>query len=162
MCLWGKCWCGALSTPESILSGNASGKWCLSFLTNNLLVSLMASAAIWILIRMRSDASLFMENMLHEFWPQFIASHSLPSESRNRAIRVWVWVSRSICVVANANHLGIRYPKPFSSATIHKLLCLRTSCSKSSMTKTSSGVQPNPSEILSVQMRSWRKRIMHQ
>ncbi|KAJ3862033.1 ARM repeat-containing protein [Lentinula novae-zelandiae] len=47
-------------------------------------------------------ASFFIENMLHEFWPRHIADRSASAESRNRAIRPWVWISKALLVCNHA------------------------------------------------------------
>ncbi|GAW05993.1 ARM repeat-containing protein [Lentinula edodes] len=55
-----------------------------------------------ILNKRHADASFFIENMLHEFWPRHIADTSASAESRNRAIRPWVWISKALLVCNHA------------------------------------------------------------
>ncbi|KAJ4492562.1 ARM repeat-containing protein [Lentinula edodes] len=55
-----------------------------------------------ILNKRHADASFFIENMLHEFWPRHIADRSTSAESRNRAIRPWVWISKALLVCNHA------------------------------------------------------------
>ncbi|KAJ3917813.1 ARM repeat-containing protein [Lentinula edodes] len=51
---------------------------------------------------LNKHASFFIENMLHEFWPRHIADTSASAESRNRAIRPWVWISKALLVCNHA------------------------------------------------------------
>ncbi|KAJ3902626.1 ARM repeat-containing protein [Lentinula edodes] len=51
---------------------------------------------------LNKHASFFIENMLHEFWPRHIADRSASAESRNRAIRPWVWISKALLVCNHA------------------------------------------------------------
>ncbi|KIK61642.1 hypothetical protein GYMLUDRAFT_996292 [Collybiopsis luxurians FD-317 M1] len=55
-----------------------------------------------ILNKRSADASTFVGNMLQNFWPQNIANRSLPSEKRNRAIQIWVWISKALLVCNHA------------------------------------------------------------
>ncbi|KAJ4473637.1 ARM repeat-containing protein, partial [Lentinula aciculospora] len=56
-----------------------------------------------ILNKHSADASPFIEKMLHEFWPQHIANRSASADSRHRAIRAWVWITKALLV---CNHVG--------------------------------------------------------
>ncbi|KAF9069802.1 ARM repeat-containing protein [Rhodocollybia butyracea] len=51
-----------------------------------------------ILNKRSADTSTFIENMLQDFWPRYIADRALASENRNIAIKFWVWISKALLV----------------------------------------------------------------
>ncbi|KAJ3721001.1 ARM repeat-containing protein [Lentinula raphanica] len=55
-----------------------------------------------ILNKRSTDASSFIESMLHEFWPKHIANRSEPVDRRNRATQAWVWISKALLVCNHA------------------------------------------------------------
>ncbi|KAJ4000828.1 ARM repeat-containing protein [Lentinula boryana] len=55
-----------------------------------------------ILNKRSADTSFFIGNMLHEFWPQYIADGSVSADKRNRAISAWVWIAKALLVCNHA------------------------------------------------------------